>query len=202
MKKILAPAILTCALGAAAQAGEVGLLLDRQFGKDQTVQGSTGSGTIGAIQPNGVGVRLGLSLLDLKFAEIGAALTYHPKSKDDLKAISSSIPLPAGATYGSEYIALGAQVDWKTFINFHAGLDIRQEKYTTELSGASNSTTQTRPWIKAGVGFSFPLPVLSPFVRLEVAAPFTKSSKTETGDDLRKALAAQYQVALYGGVRF
>lgn len=206
MKKIMSPALLALAMaGTSAQAGEIGLLFDRQFGKAQAVTYAGGSTNFDATKPTGVGIRLGMSFLDLKFAELGAAITYHPKSKEDLKGInqtlSGSTPL-SGAKYGSEYIAIGAQLDWKLLVNLHAGIDVRQEKYTTETASGSASTTQTRPWIKAGIGFGIPLPVVSPFVRLEVAAPFTKTSKTDTPDDLRKALGAEYQVALYGGIRF
>lgn len=206
MKKIMSPAILALAVaGASAQAGEIGILLDKQFGKSQAIAYAGGSTTYDATKPTGVGIRLGMSFLDLKFAELGAAITYHPKSTEDLKGISktlsTTVPI-SGVKYGSEYIAIGAQLDWKLLVNLHAGFDVRQEKYTTEAGGTSASTTQTRPWIKAGIGFGIPLPVVSPFVRLEVAAPFTKTSKTDTADDLRKALGAEYQVALYGGIRF
>lgn len=207
MKRMIGAAAITlCMAGPSAQAGEVGILLDKQFGKAQAVQTALNSSTnYDAAKPTGFGIRLGMSFLDLKVAELGASITYHPKSKDDLtgtlKTIGSSLPL-SGVKYGQEYIAVGLQADWKLLLNLHAGLDMRQEKYTTESGGTSTSTTQTRPWVKAGVGFSLPIPVVSPFIRLEVAAPVTKTSKTDTADDLRKALGPEYQVALYGGIRF
>lgn len=200
VKKILSPAILALALaGTSSQAAEFGILVDRQFGKDQTIQGINGSGTISAIEPTGMGFRLGVGLMDLKFAELGATVTYHPKSTEDFMGTGSALPL---GKYGTEYWALGAQIDWKLLVNLHAGVDVRQEKYTSEYNGVNSSTSQTRPWIKAGIGFGLPLPVVTPFIRLEVAAPFTKSSKTGTTEDNLKALAAEYQVALYGGIRF
>ena len=56
-------------------------------------------------------------------------------------------------------MAIGAQVDWKFLVNLHAGVDIRREKLTTEGSSGfgAGSTTYTRPWVKAGIGFSVPL---------------------------------------------
>lgn len=188
-------------------AGEVGLLLDKQFGKAQTVAagvapGSTVAGKVDAIAPNGVGLRVGLSLLDLKVAELGLTATYHPKVEGDFEV--------NGTTYGklgTEYIAVGAQVDWKFLVNLHAGVDLRREKLIlSEFQGTNvglnGENTVTRPWVKAGIGFSVPMPVVSPFFRLEVAMTTSKEDKRTTTDELRKALAPEYQVALYGGIRF
>jgi hypothetical protein len=47
-----------------------------------------------------------------------------------------------------------------------------------------------------------PTPVVSPFVRLELAVPLTQSDSSNSPDDFRKAMAPSLQVALYGGIRF
>ena len=47
-----------------------------------------------------------------------------------------------------------------------------------------------------------PTPVVSPFVRLEVAVPSLKLRVSASGDDFRKAMAPSLQVALYRGIRF
>ena len=99
---------------------------------------------------------------------------------------------------------MGIQADWKFLINLHAGMDMRSEKLVTTVGNVTDSTTTLRPWVNAGIGFSLPTPVVSPFVRLEVAAPMSKTTNnsTSTPDDFRKSMAPSLQVSLYGGIRF
>lgn len=182
------------------QASEFGLLLDKEIGRAQSFGGGTTdglqTGRYDAASPTGYGFRAAYTFLNLRVAEFGAAVTYHPKSEADLSG--------NGATgkYGNQYVAIGVQADWKLLLNLHAGLDLRAEKLSTNANGVSDSTTVTRPWAKAGVGFELPTPVVSPFVRLEVAVPLTSSDNTSSPEDLRKAMAPSLQVALYGGIRF
>jgi len=201
MKNALAIGMLLCGLGVAAvpaRASEFGLLLDKEIGRSQNL-GTAGSnmttGHYDSSSPTGIGFRAAYTFLNLHLAEFGAAVTYHPKSEDDLSG-------PTSGKYGSQYVAIGVQADWKFLMNLHAGLDMRSEKLTTKVNGASDSTTLTRPWVKAGVGFQAPTPVISPFVRLEVAVPLTSSDSSNSPDDFRKAMAPSLQVALYGGIRF
>lgn len=198
MKRTIQLAMLGSFLAcASANAAEVGLLLDKQFGKAHTVAGVM---KFDAINPTGMGIRLGYSLMDLKVAELGIAATYHPKAENDLVVNNLDI-----GKFSTEYIALGAQLDWKFLVNLHAGLDIRREKLTSEYLGQKDSTTITRPWVKAGVGFSLPLPLLSPFLRLEAAVAAKQESAPSTNsdqDEIRKMLAPNYQIGLYGGIRF
>jgi hypothetical protein len=200
MKKHLAAGLVMLGLAALpVSAGELGLLVDKQVGQSQVVATAMGNRSYDAVSPTGVGFRGAFSVLDLKVAELGVALTYHPKAEGDLKVGGQKV-----AKLGNEYVALGVQADWKFLVNVSAGVDLRREKLTTSgsLDGQDGSTTYTRPWVRAGLGFSFPTPVVSPFVRLEVAVPVSKESKTAPGDDFRKAMAPSLQVALYGGIRF
>jgi hypothetical protein len=179
---------------------EVGLLLDKEVGKAQTLaagSGGLGAGNYDAVSPTGVGFRAGYTFLDLKVAGLGAAVTYRPKAQGDLVGGGSTL-----GKYGNEYVAIGVQADWKFLVNLHAGLDYRSEKLTTTVGSTTESTTLGRPWVKAGFGFSAPTPLVKPFVRLEVAAPLSTSSKGDSADELRKAMAPSFQVALYGGIRF
>jgi hypothetical protein len=199
MRKAIATAVVAMGLSLVpAHATEVGLLLDKEIGKAQTL-GANGSGLASgrydAASPTGFGIRAAYTFLDLKLAELGAAVTYHPKSETDLGG-------PTAGKYGSEYVAIGVQADWKLLLNLHAGLDLRSEKLSTTANGVSDSTTVTRPWVKAGVGFNLPTPVVSPFVRLEVAVPLSSNDSSNNTDDFRKAMAPSLQVALYGGIRF
>lgn len=196
MKKLVTAALACSFLGMLpARAAEVGILLDKQIGKSQALVGAD------AAKPSGVGFRGGVSLLDLGLAELGLTATYHPESKDDLVLAGANC-----GKYSTEYMAVGAQVDWKFLVNLHAGIDLRRETLRVEGSSVLNgSTTYTRPWLKAGVGFVFPTPVVKPFLRLEVAMATTKQGSLDAGssaDDIRKAMAPEHQIALYGGVRF
>lgn len=183
-------------VGTALSAGELGLIIDKQLGKAQTsnllVFGH--KGPYDAVSPTGFGIRAGFSVLDLKVAELGVDLTYHTKAEGDV--IVGGIN--TGQKYGIEYFAAGGKVEWKFLVNLYAGLELRGEK----LSLGNESVTYTRPWIKGGVGMSLPIPVLSPFVRLEYAMPTTKDDKTGSSSELLKALAPQHQIALVAGIKF
>jgi hypothetical protein len=178
---------------------EVGLLLDKEVGKAQTLAtagGGLGAASYDSVNPSGMGFRAGYTFLDLKVAGLGAAVTYHPKAQGDLTGGSTS------GKFGNEYVSVGVQADWRFLVNLHAGIDYRSEKLTTTVGANTESTTLGRPWVKAGFGYSVPSPVVQPFLRLEVAAPLSTSSKGDNPDELRKALAPSFQVALYGGIRF
>jgi len=185
------------------RATEFGILLDKAIGREEALGGSGGSGLpplgYDASSPGGIGFRAAYTFMNLKATDLGAAITYHPKSQDNITS--------GGTTYGkfgSEYTAIGIQADWKLLFDLHAGLDMRSEKLTTtsNATGATDSTTLVRPWVKAGLGYALPLPAASPFVRLEVAVPLTKEDSSSSTDDFRKAMAPSLQVALYGGIRF
>lgn len=201
MKKALGMGALLASLTAIpAQATEFGLLLDKEVGRSATL-GAAGSGLPAGgydrASPSGWGLRAAYTFLDLKVAELGAAVTWHPKAEDDLVGGGGN-----QGKLGNQYLAIGLQADWKFLVNLHAGLDLRSEKVTTSANGVSDSTTLHRPWAKAGLGWSAPTPVVSPFVRLEVAVPLTSSDSSTSSDDFRKAMAPALQVALYGGIRF
>jgi hypothetical protein len=203
VKKLLSTAVVSAAfLALPTQAHEVGLLLDKQFGKAQTVFNGLDSVHYEAVRPTGFGIRGAYTLLNLKVAELGLTATYHPTAKDDLKVDGTKY-----ADVENEYFAIGAQADWKFLVNLHAGAEVRREKTTVSnsiLSSTNGSATQTRLWLNAGIGFSVPLPVVSPFVRLEVAYATSKTDlpATGSGPDFYKVLAPEYQIGVYGGIRF
>ena len=206
MKKMQAGGFaLSVLLPLAVHAGglEVGILGDKQVGKAQALAAATSTnpnpGSYDAVSPTGYGFRVAYTFLDLKVAGLGAAVTYHPKAEGNLELAGSNL-----GKFGDEYTSVGLQADWKFLVNIHAGVDYRSEKLTSSpVPGMSGSTTLTRPWAKVGLGFSAPMPVVSPFIRLEVAAPLsTPASKGDNDEDFRKAMAPSLQVALYGGIRF
>jgi hypothetical protein len=89
-------------------------------------------------------------------------------------------------------------------VNVGVGVEYRSEKLSWR-SGAplgNGDSTQGRTWARVNLGFSIPLPVVSPFFALEVAAPLSKQDATSTPKDLTEALAPQVQIGVYGGIRF
>jgi hypothetical protein len=184
-----------------ALSAEVGLLLDKQSGQEQMV--AMGSGAkINSVAPTGYGVRAGFDLIDFKVCAIQLNGTYHNKTTGDLVA--------SGIKFGeldNQYLAAGAMVNFKFLVDFGAGLEYRQESLTWRPTGTpatitAGDSTLGRTWARVNVGFHIPLPVVTPFFLLEVAAPLSKNNSTTTAKDLAESLAPQAQVGLYGGIRF
>lgn len=188
--------IIACAVCAIpSSAGELGLLYTKQFGKAQAI----GNQEYKAVDTATAGIRAGFSVVDLKVVEFSFTGTYQPKAEQDLTLNGAKL-----GRYGVGYAAVGVQVDWKLLLNLNAGVEMRRETLSWDLVtplGKAESTLN-RPWARAGIGFSIPLPVVSPFVRLEVAMPLSKEDRTSTPDSIRKALAPQLQAGLYAGIRF
>lgn len=191
--RVLIIAFTGCVLPASA--GEVGLLYTKQFGKAQVVNADK----FDSVDTATVGIRAGFSVVDLKVVEFSFIGTYQPKAEQDLIFNGTKV-----GRYGVGYAAIGAQVDWKLLLNLNVGVEMRRETLSWDLGPVLGKadTTQTRPWARAGIGFSIPLPVVSPFIRMEVAVPLSKESNTSSPDAIQKALAPQLQVGLYAGIRF
>ncbi len=180
-------------------AGELGLLVDKQFGKAQAANFG-GSRDYDAISPTGLGIRGAFDVLDLKVAALQLNATWHNKSTGDLSA--------SGTKYGeldNQYWAAGAMVNWKLLVNVGAGVEYRSEKQTwrTTLPVVGNGdNTHGRTWARVNLGFSIPTPVVSPFFALEVAAPLSKKDSTAVPSDFAEANFPQVQIGIYGGIRF
>ncbi len=186
---------LTALTALPAAGGELGLLYSKQYGKAQAV---ASAGKYDAVDTATVGIRGSWSVLDLKVAELSLSGTYQPKAEQDFTFSGARL-----GKYGVGYVALGAQVDWKLLLNLNVGVELRRETLSWDLGAAGKEdTSQTRPWARAGFGFSLPLPVVSPFIRLELAAPLSKEDRTSSPDSIRKAMAPQSQIGLYAGIRF
>lgn len=183
--------------GGGLQAHEVGLLISKSVGKAQaaeTVLFGQPKASYDEVSPTGQGARLGWSLVDLKVAEVSVVGTWHTQGESRVVGGGTD----TGLKYRGSYLAVGGQVEWKLLVNLTAGLDLRKES----LELGPEKVSQTRPWIRAGVGFSLPIPVLSPFVKLEAAVPTVKEGRTDSQSAMVKALAPQFQLAAYAGVRF
>lgn len=180
-----------------AMAGELGMLVDKQFGKAQAATFGTGQ-KYDAVSPTGFGIRGGFDVVDLKVAALQLNATWHNKTTGDLSTGGTKV-----GELDNQYWAAGAMVNWKLLVNVGAGVEYRSEKLSFRpTTGASTDSTQGRTWARVNLGFSIPLPVVSPFFALEVAAPLTKKDGTTTPKDLTDALAPQVQIGVYGGIRF
>jgi hypothetical protein len=191
--------LLVSALAALpVMAGEVGVLVDKQFGKAQVSSGALGNHNYDAVSPTGLGIRGGFDILDLKVAALQLNATWHNKTTGDLDIGSGKV-----GELDNQYWAAGAMFNWKLLVNFGAGVEYRSEKLTFRPNtGLSTDTTQGRTWARVNIGFSIPTPVVSPFFALEVAAPLSKKDGGSNSKDLAEALAPQVQIGIYGGIRF
>ncbi|GLH71214.1 hypothetical protein GETHPA_27470 [Geothrix rubra] len=179
--------------------GEVGVLLDKQVGKAQVATFGTGQ-EYDAVSPTGFAIRGGVDLVDLKLAALQLNATWHNRTTGDLKAGGTKV-----GELENQYWAVGAMVNWKFLVNLGAGVEYRSEKLTyrtTSPIAGSGDTTFGRPWARVNVGFSIPTPIVSPFFALEVAAPLSRKDNSGGYSELSEALAPQFQVGIYGGIRF
>lgn len=209
MKFPFAVALILTALPATPSlASEVGILFNKQVGRTLNLTGSSGIPTEQrSTSTKGFAIRGAYTLTDLWAAKLAVTATYHPESKDDyIHDYLESRASHKFGTYGTQYSALGAQLDWNLIADLHAGLDIRRERLTSDLGGSPSQGTTiiTRPWVSAGMGYTFSAPILSPFVRLEIAYALKEDNlgSSWSSDDLRRAMAPRYEVGIYGGVRF
>lgn len=197
--KRLALLLAMTALPACAQSYEVGVFLGQNTYKAQTITGielKPETKTVAA-------ARLGFSLVDLGPALFQFTVGYQPKAKTAVDANGAN----SGLDYGHEYWSAGLMFNFKAFVAVGAGVEYRGEKLTLEGPGVNESTTYGRPWARVNVGFSFPTPIVKPFIGVEAAAPLTSQSVSEADylADPSKALkshAPNFQVGVYGGIRF
>lgn len=197
--KTLALALVLASLPACAQDYEVGVFLGQNTYKTQTISGTE-------LKPETKTVaaaRLGFSIVDLGPALFQVTVGYQPKVKTTLDADGVGTPLD----YGHQYWSAGLMFNFKAFVAVGAGVEYRGEKLSLEGPGMNQSVTYGRPWARVNVGFSFPLPLVKPFVGVEASAPLTSASVSDAEylsdpDKALKSHAPSFQVGVYGGIRF
>ncbi|HEX9082656.1 MAG TPA: hypothetical protein VF768_10275 [Holophagaceae bacterium] len=192
MKKILLPLLLLAA-PLAAQTFEVGLNVSRQQYPTHT---ELGAFRVAPQDKTVVAARFGYSLVDVGPALFQLTAAYQPKVDTDVEVNGTS----TGTSLGHEYWGVGAMFNFKALIAVGAGVEYRSEKIT----GPSTSTTYGRPWARINAGYAFPTPLVKPFIGLEVAAPLTSTSYSDTlgSENTLKSFAPKLQIGLYGGIRF
>lgn len=198
MNKV-ALALVLVSLPACAQDYEVGVFLGENTYRSQTILGTE-------LKPETKTVaaaRLGFSIVDLGPALFQFTLGYQPKVKTAVEADGAT----TGLDYGHQYWSAGLMFNFKAFVAVGAGVEYRGEKLSLVGPGVNQSTTYGRPWARINVGFSFPMPLVKPFVGVEAAAPLRSANVSDTEylsdpDKALKAHAPNFQVGIYGGIRF
>ena len=203
MKK-LALALALASLPACAQDYEVGVFLGQNTYKSQTILGNEFKPETKTV----AAARVGFSIVDLGPALFEFTLGYQPKAKTPFDVNGGA---NSSAQYGDQYWSAGLMFNFKAFVAVGAGIEYRGEKLTMEGPATSNpSTTYGRPWARVNVGFSFPMPIVKPFVGVEAAMPLASTSvpanygftpASDTNSSL-KSNAPSFQVGVYGGIRF
>lgn len=145
--------------------------------------------------------------------EIQGNATMQFNNKQDVLVNGQAATSPGSITEEYKYWAVGAAVNWNFLVRLGVGLEYRSEKLhfnqsyagTTQFDG---STTYGRPWIRGTAGFTFPTPIVKPFIGIEAAFPLTSSKVTGQDlansdiDALNKGIAPKAQYGIYAGVRF
>jgi hypothetical protein len=185
----VASLLLLLALPLAGQSFEFGVNISQQSYTSSTTPGFSGhpsSVSFDFDSKTVVAGRIGYSLLKVGPAMFQLSAAYQPKTDTDLKPNGVTVP----TKLGSEYYGVGAMFQFKALLAVGAGIDYRFEKITMENVFTSTHSFN-RPWARVNAGYTFPAPVVKPFISFEVAAPLTKEDN-----------GAELQVGLYAGIRF
>ncbi|WP_005036739.1 hypothetical protein [Holophaga foetida] len=187
MRYALLGLALVSAATLSASDNELNLLVSKQLTRDYSSYSTD--------QPVGVTLRYGRDLIGLGPAQLQLQAGYHRQTTADFKSGSTT-----GEFKNTGY-SLGLQAQWRMGVVLGAGAEVRAERLQATTLG---STTQIRPWLTGRVGFSIPLPLVQPVVGLEVAIPMTNKSadSISNNEDVLKRLSPNFEVSVYGGVRF
>jgi hypothetical protein len=194
---------LLCLLPLSAQSFEVGLFAGKQSFKAISYTDPANEGSFNA-SPSAktlLGVRAGYALVDLGPALLQVTAGYQPNVTTTLTTTSPLYSYTAAAQdYTSSHASLGLMANFKALVAVGAGLEYRAEK----ASSNGVSTSFGRPWGRVNAGYAWPLPILKPFLGLEVAMPLvSKSVQNDSSNTaLLQAMAPKMEVGLYGGIRF
>jgi hypothetical protein len=202
--------LLCVAAPLAAQNWELGLFAGQQSYKSIDVPSMSIPGFTlhaGSLQPDSkiaYSFRLGYSIVDMGPVLFQITGGYQPKSEATLKWAGVEVP---NAKYTHEHTSIGAMFNFKAGVAAGAGIEYRFEKVGWSDESESETFNYARPWFRANVGFSFPTPIVKPFLGLEVAMPLISKSidvaSTNTPDeDVYKAIAPKLQIGIYAGIRF
>lgn len=194
------------AVASAATPQEFSLLVDEVYGRPVSLISASKYtlSSFDSVKPIGLGLRYGIEPWSFKMrslpASAGIDFTYHVKVQDRMTSSGAD-----AGSYRYQYWAIGAHASATCLADFVAGLDLRSEKVNLDaVSGAGGHTMFLRPWARASIGHTFNAGHPKIFVRLEGAVPLVvkNNGDLDNGNDVRKALAPNYQVGLNAGMRF
>lgn len=190
MRACLIGLTLVSAATLSASDNELNLRVSKQMTRDFSAADLTTE------QPVGLSLRYGRDLFGLGPAQLQLQAGYHAQTTADIKE---------GGVKESELkntgYSLGLQAQWRMGVVLGAGAEVRAERLK---AAGLDSTTQVRPWITGRVGFSMPLPVIQPVFGMELAVPVTNKSAdaSSSNEDVLKRLSPNFEVTVYGGIRF
>lgn len=195
MRHALLGLVLVSAGSLSAADNELNLILDKQMTRNLTIQGYK----VEVQQPVSVGIRYGRDLIGLGPAQLQLQAAYHGESKADGAVMGNKI-----GEYKNTGYSLGLQAQWRMGVVFGLGSEMRVEKLKGETAYGNSSATLVRPWVTGRLGFSIPTPLVKPVFGLEVAVPLSKknASDNSSDEDLLKAVAPNFEIGVYGGIRF
>ena len=190
-------AVLTLALVSAASLSasdnELNLVVSKQMTRDYSPANLT------IEQPVGLTLRYGRDLIGLGPAQLQLQAGYHAQTSAQTKFSG----VDAYELKNTGY-SLGAQAQWRMGVVLGVGAEIRAEQLEANTGSVSAKTTQVRPWLTGRVGFSVPLPLVQPVFGLEIAVPVSNKSAdaSSSNEDQLKRLSPNFEVSVYGGIRF
>lgn len=180
---------LVAAATLSASDNELNLMVSKQMTRDYPAADLTTD------QPMGFSLRYGRDLMGLGPAQLQLQASYHAQTTADIKHGGAKDSELKNTGY-----SLGLQAQWRMVVVLGAGAELRAEKLKAV---GLDSTTQVRPWITGRLGYSIPLPVVQPVFGLEVAVPVTnKGGDASSSEDVLKRLSPNFEVSIYGGIRF
>ncbi len=207
MKKTLCILALVSA-PLAAQSFEAGVTYNWNPSRTQSVDIGGSSSDIKADTWKAAGLRFGYSFMSFGPAELQGTAAYQSKNEQDVLVNGSNSSTGAKEEYS--YWALGASVNWNFLVRLGVGLEYRSERLHFHQSGGGfdSSTTYGRPWLRAHAGYVFPMPVVKPFIGLQMGLPLTSNSFSAQDlsngdvDKLNKGIAPKAEYGVYAGLRF
>jgi len=218
MKKTILLFLAAAALPAAAQSFSAALSYGQFQTSAQTVGGAAtaegqqnfgqyAAGTLGA-----VGVHLSWAAVSLGPLALEVTGAYQAPARKDLTVTTwGTLPGVAGtlgtssasAQFRESSAGVGLRLASHLLVDWSVGLEGRSESLRLAGPGGTLSTTLTRPWLEAGVGYTFPSPFLKPFVAVTGALALSKIRDDGSFDPkLVQSLSPKAELALQAGLRF
>jgi len=210
--------LVLAVLPAAAQSFSAAL----SYGRSQTVAQTCGTGataegqqdfsafsdgTLGALGARLSWAPVAFGPLALEVTGALQAPATHDLTETDwgtLQGVSGQFGgSAASARFRESYAGLGVRLANHLLVDWSVGVEARAERLRLAAPGGTLGTTLTRPWAEASVGFTFPMPLIKPFVAVSWALALSKAGGDGSFDaKLVQSMAPKAELAMQGGIRF